>query len=75
MLVLTILFWSGLMYIGISGLRSDVETNYPKAPSFELSALGVIVYFFLLSVANTAFKASHGSARDDIMKIAGRKKD
>lgn len=74
-LLLAILFWSGLLYIAISGLRSDVENYYPKKPSFELSLLGMIIYFFLLGVANTAVKAAHGSARDDIMKLTGREKD
>lgn len=73
--VLAILFWSGLLYIAVSGLRSDVENYFPRKPSFELSILGVFIYFFLLSLANTAVKASHGSARGDILKMTGREED
>ena len=74
-LLLAIIFWSGLLYIAVSGLRSDVENYFPKKPGFELSLLGGIVYFFLLGIASTAVKAAHGSARDDILKMTDREED
>ena len=64
--------WLTLLYLMVGGLHTSVATYFPKPPALIVLVLGIVLYFMLLAIGNTAFEASTGSARGDIMKKIGR---
>jgi len=53
-------------------LRTAVETSFPKPPGLIYILFGGFLYLLLTSLAGSAFQASTGSAREDIMKKIGK---
>ena len=66
------LTWVGLMYVMIRAWLMDVQTDYPKQPALVFLVLGGLLFIMLIGIARSAFHASSGSAREDIMKMLGK---
>ena len=66
--------WCLLLWIVGEAWIDSINPNLPKKASFIVLILGGILYFFLVSMSGTAFRASSGSARSDVMERVGRRK-
>lgn len=66
------LVWIAVLYLTIGALITSMNPNVPKPYSLIFLILGGFIYFTLAGIAGTAFRASTGSAREDIMRKIGR---
>ncbi|MGI9261059.1 MAG: hypothetical protein ACR2QR_03430 [Woeseiaceae bacterium] len=73
--IAAIAIWCLILWIvGVAWIDS-VNPSLPKKPSLVFLIIGGMLYFFLVGIAGTAFEASSGTAKSDIMKKFGRTKD
>ena len=56
-LVATTLWWTGMLYLTIEALRSDVETYFPKKVGILVPLIGGLVYFLLIALSNALLSA------------------
>ncbi len=56
-LVATMLWWTGMLFLTIEALRSDVETYLPKKVGIFVPLIGGLVYFALIALSNALLSA------------------
>ena len=56
-LVVTALWWAGMLFFTIEAVRSDVETYFPKKVGIFVPLIGGLVYFMLIAIINALLSA------------------
>ncbi len=56
-LVVTTLWWAGMLFFTIEALRSDVETYFPKKVGIVVPLIGGAVYFAMIALSNALLSA------------------
>ena len=72
---LSLLTWWLLLWIVCEAWIDSVNPALPKKPSLIFLIFGSMLYFFLISLSGSAFEASSGDARSEIMRRIGRRGD
>lgn len=73
--VIAVLLWVFVAWVVIEAWIDSMNPDLPKRASLLVLVFGAFVYLALVSLAGTAFRASSGSARSDIMERIGRPED
>lgn len=73
--IVAVILWCLLLWIVGEAWIDSVNPDLPKRPSFIFLIIGGMLYFVLIAFAGTAFAASSGTARSDIMRKTGRAED
>lgn len=73
--VAALVTWCLVIWIVVEAWLDSVNPNIPKKPSLVFLIFGGMLYLALAGISGTAFNASSGSARSDVMKKIGRTDD
>jgi hypothetical protein len=65
--------WCLVIWIVVEAWIDSINPNIPKKPSLVFLIFGGMLYFTLAGISGSAFDASSGSARSEIMRRIGRR--